>query len=164
MKKRYIKTALKIILSAVFLLLIIVAIGIAYIKYSGENESVSPTSPPTSAEAPVIKPPKISPKAKESAVIETISSPVKRGSSSASINVRTNPNSKCKIEVNYKDKDGNSIQYKRYSLMEKKADEYGVISWEWPMAGSALPGTWKVKVTCVYNKKSAVVIGDMTVQ
>lgn len=163
MKKRYIKTALKIILSAAILLFIIVAAGIAYIKYSGENESASPPPAPASAEAPVIKPPNISPKAKESAVIETISSPVKRGST-ASINVRTNPNSKCKIEINYKDKEGNSVQYKQPSLVEKKADEYGVISWEWPMASSVLPGIWKVKVTCVYNKKSAVVIGDILVQ
>lgn len=150
-------------MSALFLLLVIVAAGIAYIKYSGENESASPPPVPAGVEAPVIRPPKISPKAKESAVIESISSPVKRGST-ASINVRTNPNSKCKIEVNYKDKGDNEIQYKNSLLAEKKADDYGVISWEWPIAGSASPGGWKVEVTCVYNKKSAVVIGDMLVQ
>lgn len=161
MKKRHIKTALNLVLSVVVILLLLVAAGIEYIKYTSDQSgsSAQSASPP---EQPVLRPPKVSPKAKESASIETLSSPVKRGSA-ASINVKTNPNSKCTIEAAYKDSSGSSVIYSNPSLKSKKADDFGLISWTWPVNDSAPAGKWTVTVTCLYNKNSAVVIGDMLV-
>lgn len=162
MKKRYLKTFLKIILSAIILLLILIALGIIYTKYSGgQEESAQPVPQPPAR--PIIKPPKLSPKAKESVAIQTISSPVKRGSE-ASISIKTNPKSKCQIKVEYKDETGNDIEYRSSALIVKKADEFGIVEWDWPISSSAPAGKWEVTVTCFYNKKSALVIGDMLVK
>ncbi|HEX5456379.1 MAG TPA: hypothetical protein VFW77_03355 [Candidatus Saccharimonadales bacterium] len=162
MKKRYLKTALKVVLSAVIILLLLIAAGVAYIKYSGGQDD-SGQSVPQAPARPVIKPPKISPKAKESAAVQTITSPIKRGSK-ASISVKTNPKSKCTIQVKYKDSAGNQIVYSSPALKSKKADEFGLIGWDWPISPSAPAGKWTVTVNCVYNKKSAVVIGDILVK
>ena len=163
MKKRHIKTALKIILSAVILLILVVAAGIGYIKYTGDHNDSEQQPVPEPPARLVIKPPKISPKAKESVSVETLTSPIKRGAT-ASINVKTNPKSKCTIEVKYKDAGDNPVVYSNPALKAKKADEFGLISWDWPIYNSATAGKWTVTVTCVYNKKSAVVIGDMLVK
>jgi hypothetical protein len=163
MKKRHIKTALKVLSSALILLILLVAAGIGYVKYSGEQNDSSEQSAPEPPPRLVIKPPKISPKAKESVAVQTITTPVKRGAT-ASINVKTNPKSKCTIIVKYRDSNNNQITYSSSSLKSKKADEFGVISWDWPISTSAPTGKWTVTVTCVYNKKSAVVIGDMLVK
>jgi hypothetical protein len=163
MNKRHAKTALKILSSAVILLILLVAAGIAYVKYTGGQSESSEQSAPEPPPRLVIKPPKISPKAKESVAVQTITSPVKRGAI-ASINVKTNPKSKCTIVVKYRDSGNNQITYGSSSLKSKKADEFGIISWEWPISSSAPTGKWTVTVTCVYNKKSAVVIADMLVK
>lgn len=162
-KKRYLKTALKVVLSAAVLLFLLVAAGMLYVKYTGDQSNSADQSVPEPPAQLTVKPPEISPKAKESVAIETLSSPIKRGSP-ASINVKTNPKSKCTIEVKYKDSSDNQVVYTNSALKVKKADEFGLISWEWPISSSAPAGKWTVTVTCFYNKKSAIVIGDMLVR
>lgn len=163
MKKRYIKTVLKVLLSIIILLIILIAAALAYVKYSGDQSDNSDQSAPEPPARLVIKPPKISPKAKESAVVQSITSPVKRGST-ASAAVKTNPKSKCTPALKYTDSNGNKIAYNNSSLKSKTADEFGLVSWDWPVSSSVPAGKWTLTVTCTYNKKSAVVIGDILVK
>lgn len=164
MTKKYIRTALKIFLSAMVLLLFLVVAGILYIRYADNQQNTEQSVPlPEPPSPPVIEPPKLSPKAKESVVVQTITSPVKRGSE-ASITVKTNPKSECKIKVSYKDKNDKDVEYKNSALIDKKVDEFGVVSWDWPVYNSAPVGKWAVTVTCFYYKQSGVVIGDMLVK
>ncbi len=76
----------------------------------------------------------------------------------ASIIIRTNAGSKCVIAVVY-DKTASSDS----GLGSKTADEYGIASWTWTVESSVPIGKWPVKVTCVYNGRSAVVQGNLQV-
>jgi len=111
-----------------------------------------PTSP-----TPVIKRAKPDPNNPSSASIQMFTSSVAPGSN-ASITVRTNPEAKCTIKVEY-----NKVPSTDSGLVPKVADEYGIVSWAWTVEEEVPLGKWPVKVTCVHNKRSAVVQGDLMV-
>jgi hypothetical protein len=153
------KTIRNIILTVVILLAITVGAGVAYVLFTGKDiSSDSETSQPdTTPDIGLPKPHQPSPNAPESAGIEAFNTPVKAGENS-SLSVKTLPSSNCVITVTYKD-----VPSKDSGLAPKTADDYGNVSWSWTVDKTAPAGKWPVKVTCMYNKKSAVVIGDLVV-
>jgi hypothetical protein len=90
--------------------------------------------------------------------IQSITSPVAPGDN-ASIYIHTNRDSKCTITAVY-----NNIPSKDAGLSPKTADEYGLASWSWTVESTVPVGKWPVTVTCVWNKKIAVVVGDLIVK
>lgn len=146
------------IISVVGLLVLLVGAGVAYIYYSG-SDTVQPASTAVAAEtaAPAIKATPPSPKAQESAAVQFISSPVKRGSS-ASISVKTLATSVCKIKAVY-----DKVASTDPGLASKKADDFGSVEWSWTVGRSVPAGTWPVTVTCTYHGRSAVVTADLQV-
>jgi len=156
---RVVKTTIKISVFAVVLLVLIVAGGIGYIWYTGQNNSDEIASSDTTVKASkpttVIAPVKTAENAKVGASIQELTSPVLPGDNS-SITVKTNPDAKCTISVIY-DKTPSTDS----GLLPKVADEYGIASWTWTVEKSAPLGKWPVKVTCAKGKMSGVVIGDL---
>lgn len=146
-------------ISVVALLLLAVGGGVAYTWYMGQDESdLSAIAAPVEAEpAPVITHLKPAANAKVGAAVQMLTSPVAPGSN-ASITVKTNPDAVCTITVIY-----DKTASKDSGLSTKTADEFGVLSWAWTVEASAPLGKWPVKVTCTYNKQSAVVQGDLVV-
>lgn len=158
---RIFKPIIYTLASAVLLIMIILGGGLAYTWYVGQNSNVDDASiatPVDSAPTPVAKPTKLAANANVGASVQTLTSPVAPGAN-ASISVKTNPGSKCTIEVVY---DGTASADS--GLSPKDADEYGVVSWTWTVDASAPLGVWPVEVTCVYGDKSAVVKGDLVVE
>jgi hypothetical protein len=143
----------------VVLLVIFGGAGVAYVLFTGKDTASSSEAPQvnTAPDIGLPKPHKPSPNAPESAGIEAFTTPVKAGENS-SISVKTLPLSNCIISVIYKD-----VPSKDSGLAPKTADDYGSVTWSWTVDKSAPVGKWPVKVTCTYNKKSAVVIGDLVV-
>jgi hypothetical protein len=144
---------------SVFVLVVLFgAAGAAYIYFTSgqdvaaKSDQTPPPPPPT-----LPTPHKPGPNAPESAGVEALSSPVKPGENS-SITVHTLPTSSCTISVTY-----NNIPSKDSGLTPKVADDYGNVIWSWTVDPTAPEGTWPVKVTCMLNKKSAVVIGNLQV-
>ena len=76
----------------------------------------------------------------------------------ASVSIRTAQNADCTISVVY-----DKVPSKDSGLKPKQADIYGFASWSWTVDATAPIGKWPVKVTCVRDKKSAVVEGDLVV-
>ena len=148
------------LISASILLLIFVGGGIAYTYFMGlpgAQDTIALAAPVTPTPAPVINPTMPAENARESASVQAISTPVSVGTN-ASMTVRTNAKSTCTISVLYKDVPGTDS-----GLVNKTADEYGMVTWTWSVNKSVPIGEWPVKVTCTYNGRAAVVQGTLQV-
>lgn len=157
-KARAVRFIRNILIWFVVLLILLLAAGAAYTWYMGQNDKDIPVTAPVKTNTPTIaKPTMPAPNAKEGASVQMITSPVSPGENS-SISIKTNPESVCKIKVEY-----NKIASTDSGLVAKTADEYGVVSWSWTVGPSVPIGKWPVTVTCVWNQKSAVVVGDLVV-
>jgi hypothetical protein len=148
-KLRVPKSIVRTLMSVVVLLVLMVGAGVGYVWYMGQH-------PPhvQADETSVAKP---SPNAKESAAVQSLTSPVAPGDN-ASVAVRTLPDSACTITVVY-----DKTASKDSGLGQKTADEYGLVSWTWTVEAAVPLGKWPVTVTCAYNNKTAVVQGDLVV-
>jgi hypothetical protein len=135
--------------------------GVGYTWYMGQHDDGSTLGVATPVEAtpaPVIKPSKPSPNAPVGASVQMLTTPVVPGEN-ASITVKTTPMANCTIKVEY-----NKVASTDSGLIPKAADEFGIIGWSWTVEESVPLGTWPVTVTCTYNKKSAMVRGDLVVK
>ncbi len=152
------KTVIYTTVSVFVLLALFVGGAVAYVWYSGQNTPDSTATAPV-ADTPkaVFTPSKPSPNAKASASVQMLTSPIAPGEN-ASISIKTVPTAKCTIKVEY-----DKILSTDSGLVEKKADEFGIVDWTWTVGETVPHGTWPVTVTCVYNDQSAVVQGNLQV-
>ena len=160
-KSKAYKFIRNLLIGFIVLIFILVGAGVAYIWYVGQYGNVEIADEEPTASTATVKlrnPTKIAANAKEGVSIQMLSSPVKPGEN-ASVDVKTNPDSKCSIKVEY-----NKIPSKDSGLVTKTADEYGLVAWSWTVDPAAPIGKWPVTITCVWNKKSAVVIGGLVVK
>lgn len=161
-KKRILKFLRNILIGAVVLIVLIVGLSVLYVWYTGQQdnskaiaESVEPVAPVIKQEAKKVE---ITENTKASAAVQSLTSPIKPGMN-AMISVKTNQDAKCKITAVY-----NKIPSTDSGLVEKQADEYGLVSWTWTVESSAPIGKWPVTVTCnIDENRSAVVVGDLIV-
>ncbi len=154
------RRARNIAIGAIALLVLLVAAGIGYTWYMGQNASTNPQAFATLEEVDVKQTPepvKADPTAKVGASIQMLTSPVTPGSN-ASVMIRTNPLATCVISVEY-----DKVPSKDSGLIQKTADEYGMVEWAWTVEQSAPLGTWPVTMTCANQKNSAMVRGDLEV-
>lgn len=148
------------LISVGVLLTLSVVAGVGYTYYMGLNPAQDATAIATPVEAssnPIIKPTEPAANAKESASVQTLTTPVAAGSN-ASITVRTNAGSTCTITAVY-----NNVASTDSGLAPKPSDVYGMVTWTWTVDKQAPIGTWPIKVTCTYNGHSAVVQADLQV-
>jgi hypothetical protein len=144
-----------------FLALVILAVtaGIIYTWYMGQHVKVKEVVAPVQTTKPkTTEPAQLAPNAKEGVAIQSITTPVAPGDN-ASVSIHTNRDSKCTITAIY-----NNVPSKDAGLGPKTADEYGLASWSWTVESTVPVGKWPVTVTCEWNKKIAVVIGDLIVK
>lgn len=146
-------------ISVVTLAVIIGGAGLAYTYFLGPNSDQSATAveEPVPAPRQEIKASKPAANAVVSASVSLLSSPVAPGENT-SVTIKTVATAKCTIAVAY-----GSVVAKDSGLTPKVADEFGTVSWAWTVDEAAALGTWPVKVTCVYNGRSAVVQADLVV-
>ncbi len=158
---RIVKTTLKITATAVILLVVAIGAGVGYVWYtsqhSEENTQAFQTPSQPTGGPQKVTPVKIADDAKVGASVQSITSPVVPGSN-ASIMVKTNPGANCVISVLY-----NKIPSKDSGLVQKKADEYGLVEWTWTVEPSVPLGNWPVRVDCANAKNSAMVQNDLRV-
>lgn len=154
------KTLRNTAVAVIALLALIVGGGVLYVKLAGEasdGQLSQQATPPQPEVQPLPEPQKPKPNAPVGASVQSLTSPVKPGQNT-SLSVRTNAGSKCSIEVKYGELSGEDS-----GLVTKVADDYGIVNWSWTVDKSAPVGTWPVKVTCKFNKKSAYVEGYLKV-
>lgn len=144
------------IIGVVVLLVLFTVGGIAYTYYIGNSYVEPPKQEVKVASNKELPKPWIpDPNAKESASVTTLLTPVAPGENT-SITIKTNPTSKCVIVMEY-----GTLASKDSGLKAKVADQYGTVSWTWTVEPEAPLGKWPVKVTCVFNGRSAFVQGDL---
>lgn len=157
-KKRITRSIRNVAISIGVLLAVMAAAGAIYIWFSGQNQTPSQTTNTVdTTPAPVVKAVDPAPGTPESASVQSLTSPVAPGDN-ASVTIKTEPGSWCTITVIY-DKTA-SIDS---GLIGKTADNFGSVSWTWTVGDTTPVGKWPVTVTCLRNKLSAVVVGDLVV-
>lgn len=161
-RRAIIKFIIKTLISAVILIILAVAAGVLYTWYVGQQDNskyIDKAKEPVVTKTTVKAPVQQAANAKASASVQSLTSPVNPGSN-AGVTVRTNPEATCKITVVY-----NKIASKDSGLVDKKADEYGMVDWTWTVEESVPVGKWPVTVTCSLDeKRSAVVVGDLIIE
>lgn len=161
MKGRLLRLLRNVAISIVVLLVLIVGAGAGYIWYTGQQAPTATVTAelPQPVVQPAAKRPLPSADAKASASIQQLSSPVMPGAEAA-LHVRTNPTATCRIAVEY-----NKVPSSDEAFVEKTADEFGMVDWQWTVPKSAPKGKWPVTVTCALDEaRSAIVKGDLVVE
>ncbi len=145
------KTLQNTSIAVAIILIIFVAGEIIYVYLTDRSiKHIASTQTKNTTSTPIPQPVKPASNAPEGVAIDTITSPIAAGSN-ASIGVLTNAGSVCDINVTY-----NGIQSSDSGLTSKKADAYGNVMWSWTVESSVPVGSWPIKITCVYNSRSAV--------
>jgi hypothetical protein len=145
-------------IAASILLVLFVGGGAAYTYYMGPDATQgAAVAAPVFTPEPTIKPVKPADNATEGVAVQTFTTPAPLGSN-ASIAVRTNATSKCKISVVY-----DKVASTDSGLSPKIADDYGTVSWTWTVGRTVPIGKWPVTVECAYHGRSAVVKADLLV-
>lgn len=160
MKVRIPKAVRNTFIGIVVCLLVAIGAGVGYVWYTGQDESqvlAATTETEKPAARPFGAPIAPNPDNPVGASVQMISSPVKPGGD-VSLIVKTTPTATCKIVAKY-----NNIVSQNPSLVEKSADDYGAVNWDWTLEAGVPLGTWPVDVTCSFAEKSAMVRGDLVV-
>lgn len=96
--------------------------------------------------------------------IQSITTPISPGDN-ASIILRTTERSICSIAVVHIDDYGRKLrQLEDSGLVDKKADDYGVVSWTWTMPLDAALAEWKANMYCKRDSMSTESIGRIVVE
>jgi len=158
---RYVKTARKILIPTAILCAIFLIGGMAYsLLSSGEEvKTVAPKKVDQGQDATIrdIKPHKPNPNSPASVALYMLQESAPAGSN-AGASVKTVPTAACTISVTYNDGPSQDS-----GLVSKTADDFGVVGWTWTVPPATPEGKYPVKVTCVYNGRSAVGIQDLVV-
>ncbi len=139
-----------IFLSAILLLFVLIGGGILYTWYSDAQPKVVEETPKQTNTKVTSKAPVVDPNAPVSVAIQSLSSPVAPGDN-ASLTIRTKPTAVCTLGVSYT---GATTPANDSGLVEKKADEYGVVTWSWTVPSAAQKALSPVAVRCELNDKS----------
>jgi hypothetical protein len=154
-RRRFVR---RLITSGAILAVIAIIGGFVYTWYMGQHQTTTISKTPARVTRPSFVPPKISSTVRLGAAVEMLTTPVTPGSN-VSLTVRTNAGAICTIQVKY----GSAIS-KDSGLVQKTADEFGVITWAWTVEPSTPKGSWPITVTCKNKKYSAVVADKLVVK
>jgi hypothetical protein len=159
MKKKILRIVRNIAISIFVIAAVLVGAGLVYTWFVGKQAPVVTTVQPENEETSTpIKRTAPADNVPLGASVQSLTSPVSPGEN-ASIIIKTNPGAWCTIKVVY-DKTASTDS----GLVGKTSDEFGSVSWTWTVNQNAAKGKWPVTVTCVRNKLSAVVVGDLLVE
>ena len=159
-----IKTFRKILISTAILIVIFLIGGLIYAFFTSGNDNshskvqakINTDDSLTSKEL-VAKPTKPADNAPEGVAVYLASPSVKAGSN-VSVSARTVAGSACTITAVY-----NGVPSRESGLSPKPADDYGGVNWTWTVERTVPPGSWPVKVTCVYHGRTGVAQGMLQV-
>jgi hypothetical protein len=147
-----------VIVTMVILMGLFVGGGVVYTWYNGKYGEPPKVTATLKKPVPSRSPSKPSPTGRVGASVQMITSPIAPGDN-ASITVKTNADAKCTIVVEY-----NKVVAKDSGLVQKVADDYGLVTWAWSVPVTAPAGKWPVTVLCANLKFSGQVIGDLVIK
>lgn len=96
--------------------------------------------------------------------IQTLTSPVAPGGN-VSLTLRTTESAICAIKVIRLDDQMREVgRVTDGGLADKKADDFGVVTWTWTMPSDAAIATWHADILCTRDTKTTRSVGDIVVQ
>jgi micrococcal nuclease len=120
------------------------------------------TTPPTTARPTTTQPASTAPRTTRPAPpplrVTIVSLPATGQGNPATATVRTAPDAKCTIDVEYKSGPSHAA-----GLGPKTASSSGAVSWTWLVGTRTTPGAWPVTVTCSTGSASESDERDLTV-
>ena len=158
-KNPFIRFVRNLLLAFIILAIVAFGIGAAYVWYIGRNDDNRFDSMQLGEEvkAPTIQAAKVDENARVGVALQTISSPITPGSQ-ASISARTNREAVCTLSVKY-----NDVEVKNVAFIEKTANEFGGVDWDWQVDSNAPIGKWPVTISCKKNKQWGVYTADLEI-
>lgn len=158
-RRRLLGRALRVTLS--FIIILVLAVG-GFVLYAwlGSEEAPVATVADPKAKAQLedrSKSVTLDPSAPVGVSVQSITSPTSPGSNVLMV-VKTRPDATCTITAEY-----NKVKSTDSGLVEKTADDFGMAQWSWAVGPAVPEGKWPVTVTCSFNGKSGMVIGDLEV-
>lgn len=165
-RRKILKHVRNVTISIVALTVLTVGAGVGYTWYMGQQPAVEAAviEDETGTLRPAVsKPRTVASDAKVSVSTQMITSPVEPGEN-ASITARTNPEARCTIAVTYGEIGEKENKSDDSGLVDKVADEYGVVSWTWSVEATRPTGKWPVEVTCENDKHSAYLRAELVVK
>ena len=159
-KNPVIRFVRNLLLGFIILAILSFVVGAVYVWYIGRNDDgrFDSMQMGETIKAPTIEPAKIDENARVGVALQMINSPVTPGSET-SISVRTNREATCTIKVLY-----NEVESKNPDLVEKTANEFGGVDWDWRVENSAPIGKWPVTVSCKKNKQWGVYTAELEIK
>lgn len=160
MQRNLKKFVRNILISVIGLLVILAALAMIYVWYSGHQDpaKTEPTVPAATTYQPFIKPKKPGPNVPVGVAMQSMTSPVAPGET-VSLDIRTRPDATCNISAVY----NKTITERSPELITKTADDFGMVNWSWVTDRNVPLGKWPVTITCVYEKKSGVLVADLVI-
>lgn len=96
--------------------------------------------------------------------IQSLTTPVAPGGN-VSLILRTTESAVCTIKVVHLDEQMREVaRVTDGGLVDKTADEFGVVTWTWTMPAGAAQVTWHADITCQRDSKSTRSVGDIVVK
>jgi hypothetical protein len=162
-RRRFTRTLAKTIIGSAVLLILFGGGGFAYTYYMDKHSNVSTLKSTVNAAAQqndqAVTPHVASPKTPEGVAVNLLTSPIARGQT-AMMTIQTLEFSKCTITVTYT----NGVIAHDPNLMQKTADAFGTVSWNWTISPTAPIGNGMAQVYCTStSKKTAMVDGTVQV-
>ena len=139
-------------MSVAFGVLVVVAglAGIGYTWYMSQQplpDTAQPKAPaPTKATKVPVR--TVNPDAQVGVVLQYMTTPLKPPANAA-LNAKTNAGATCTISVKY-----NNVAAEDTGLVQKTADEFGLVQWTWSVPVGTPLGSWPVEITCTNEKNS----------
>ena len=145
----------KLLITVIVLTIILIGIGVLLLWFLEPNnvdrtiELAAPSQKPE-----FTKPRKSGPNIPIGSAVQSVSSPISPGDN-ASLSIRTTEGAACSVKVVLLDPHGKEISRVDDSgLMDKKVDDFGLVTWTWTMPDGASLGEWKGDVVCVRDEMS----------
>lgn len=169
-RKKILKRLRNILIGSLILLIILVTAGAIYTWYMGQNTPIYREDNASESKTYSDLKPTVNndPNQAVGVAIQSMSSPVAPGSE-VFISVRTTPGANCKISVEYNKDTVETMKMKVApmsgpDLIDKKADDWGIVNWSWDVPTSAKIGKWYTTVSCYKGSKWANAVGDLIVK
>lgn len=164
-KDKALKKLVKWTVIIVVLLVLIIGLGILIIWLLQPKKIDSNTTPAPATQKPTIAPAhKFGPNIPIGSSVQSISSPIAPGDN-AYVTLRTTEGATCSIKVVSLDQHGKEIDRVSDSgLVDKKVDDFGVVTWTWTMPVGAAIKIWQADMYCKRDDKSTRSVGEIEVE
>jgi hypothetical protein len=148
------------------LLVLAIGVGLLYVWLMGlqSKPSTTTTTSETTKQPAFLTPHKLPDNVQIGSSIQSLSSPISPGDN-ASLTVRTTESAVCAVKIIHLDDFQKELARVTDSgLVDKTADDFGMVTWTWTMPSDAAIAKWTADIFCTRGDKSTHSVGEIVVK